>query len=182
MLFATFTLLSLVASTSAIGAFIPKFRPPTPPVRPQEPPKFNFKPNNNKPDLQPAKPAPAQEQVQANNVGGLNNLLKKTEDLIDLMDIGKDIADAILGTTQSTTVKGRRKYWKNRPLLLIRDQHRLQYLSTRLHSLPAKATLRSYHPALLPQPASTISSTSSRRHVRATRQAPTQQHARPYRR
>ncbi|KAH6644653.1 hypothetical protein C7974DRAFT_25505 [Boeremia exigua] len=104
MLFVPFALFSLVASTGVI--FIPKFKPNTPAIRPPSPPKVDYKPNTNKPAPQvPAKPAPAQEQVQANNVGGLNNKLKKAEDIAGLIDIGKDIAQAILGTTQSTTVK-----------------------------------------------------------------------------
>lgn len=112
MLFATFALVSLFVSASANPAFFfPKVAPKVAPSRPQvgPAPKPNPIPKD-KPDQPQGNPAPAQAQAQAqaqaNNVGGLNNRLKKAEDVVDLLDIGNDIAQAILGTAPSTTVLG----------------------------------------------------------------------------
>ncbi|KAF1923351.1 uncharacterized protein M421DRAFT_425876 [Didymella exigua CBS 183.55] len=116
MIFATFALFGLIATSSAIGP-IAKFRPNTPPARPQTQPKLP-NPNSNKLPS-PAKPAPGQEQVQANNVGGLDKRLKEAQDIINLSDIGEDIEEAILGTAQSTTVKCEQTFVAMSPVPLL---------------------------------------------------------------
>jgi hypothetical protein len=118
MLINTFVLLSLIASTSAepqLGALIGKIAGKTnPKPRPQEQPQLPSKPNGNNPngnkpngnkpqDPPPANPNLAQAQAQVNNVAGLNKRWELAETIADVADLGYSIADAILGTAQTTT-------------------------------------------------------------------------------
>jgi hypothetical protein len=128
MLINTFVLLSLIASTSAepqLGALIGKIAGKTnPKPRPQEQPQLPSKPNGNKPnsnkpqDPPPANPNLAQAQAQVNNVAGLNKRWELAETIADVADLGYSIADAILGTAQTTTALGTRGFEKaSRPSL-----------------------------------------------------------------
>ena len=115
MILATFALYSLIASTSAGFPAIPipigKTVPKAPQPRPEVQPKGNPKPNNNKPqNLPPTNPGPEQARAKVNNVIGLNNALKRANDVADLINIGYNIASAILETTQSTTAIGERSH------------------------------------------------------------------------
>jgi hypothetical protein len=112
MFLVTLFLLSLTISTNAalfpIGG-IPKTVPRPRPVEqpPQQQPHLNPKPNNNKPQNAPhIDPAPTQAQAQLNNVYGLNRRLEQAETVLDVLDIGQSIAEALLGTTQTTTASG----------------------------------------------------------------------------
>jgi hypothetical protein len=133
MLINTFVLLSLIASTSAepqLGALIGKIAGKTnPKPRPQEQPQLPSKPNGNNPngnkpngnkpqDPPPANPNLAQAQAQVNNVAGLNKRWELAETIADVADLGYSIADAILGTAQTTTALGTRGFEKaSRPSL-----------------------------------------------------------------
>jgi hypothetical protein len=112
MILVTLSLLSLTISTNAalfpIGG-LPKTVPRPRPVEqpPQQQPHPNPKPNNNKPQNAPhIDPAPTQAQAQLNNVYGLNRRLEQAETVLDVLDIGQSIAEALLGTTQTTTASG----------------------------------------------------------------------------
>jgi hypothetical protein len=112
MILVTLSLLSLTISTNAalfpIGG-IPKTVPRPRPVEqpPQQQPHLNPKPNNNKPQNAPhIDPAPTQAQAQLNNIYGLNRRLEQAETVLDVLDIGQSIAEALLGTTQTTTASG----------------------------------------------------------------------------
>ena len=116
MIFVTLSLLSLTISTNAalfpIGG-VPKTVPRPRPVEqpPQQKPHPNPKPNNNKPQNAPhIDPAPTQAQAQLNNVYGLNRRLEQAETVLDALDIGQSIAEALLATTQTTTVTGERNH------------------------------------------------------------------------
>ena len=110
------SLLSLTISTNAalfpIGG-VPKIIPRPRPVEqpPKQQPHLSPKPNNNKPQNAPhIDPAPTQAQAQLNNVYGLNRRLEQAETVLDALDIGQSIADALLATAQTTTVTGERNH------------------------------------------------------------------------
>jgi hypothetical protein len=108
MILVTLSLLSLTISTNAaffpLGG-LPKTVPRPRPVEqpPQQQPHPNPKPDNNKPHIDPA---PTQAQAQLNNVYGLNRRLEQAETVLNVLDIGQSIAEALLATSQTTTASG----------------------------------------------------------------------------
>ena len=118
MIVNTFVLLSLVASTIAepqrgIGALIGKIAGKTDPkVRPQDPPQLPPKFNGGKqdPPPPPANPGLAEAKAQVNNVAGLNRKWEQAETIADVADLGSSIAEAILGSAQTTTAVGTRSH------------------------------------------------------------------------
>ncbi|KAF3039458.1 hypothetical protein E8E11_005379 [Didymella keratinophila] len=110
MLINTFIILSLIASTSAepqLGALIGKIAGKTSPkARPQDPPQLPSRPNGGKPQdppPPPVNPGLAEAKAQVNNVAGLNKKWEQAETIADVADLGSSIAEAILGTAQTTT-------------------------------------------------------------------------------
>jgi hypothetical protein len=122
MILVILSLLSLTISTNAaffpLGG-LPKTVPRPRPVEqpPQQQPHPNPKPNNNKPQNDKPQndkpqnaphidPAPTQAQAQLNNVYGLNRRLEQAETVLNVLDIGQSIAEALLATSQTTTASG----------------------------------------------------------------------------
>ena len=102
MHFYFFALLALLASTCSAGVsslFKPKpienlpTRPDIDVLAPKPNPKI---------DTEPVKPSKEQEPAEVNNLAGLKRRVDALDELIDYLDVGKYIVEAILGTQLKT--------------------------------------------------------------------------------
>ena len=105
MHFHLIVLFALLASTCSAGIFS-LFKPKPIENLPTRP-DINVPAPKPKPkiDTEPVKPSKEQEQAEVNNLAGLKRKVDALDELVDYLDVGKDIVEAILGT-QSTTAKG----------------------------------------------------------------------------